>query len=98
MLKLQSFVSELGTRLKGGAWLLATGQQKLDDLADSTNLGKLKARFPPSLRVHLAPANIRDVVHKRLLSKEPKAEIAPLTKARRPSTRAPPSANATRRT
>ena len=35
-------------------------------LAESSNIGKLKDRFPPHLRVHLGTANIRDVVHKRL--------------------------------
>jgi hypothetical protein len=76
MLKLQSFVSELGQRLKGGVWLFATGQQKLEDQSESTNIGKLKDRFPGHLRVHLGTTNIRDVVHKRLLKKRP--EKAPL--------------------
>lgn len=70
MLKLQSFVSELGQRLKGRVWLFATGQQKLEDQAETNNLGKLKDRFPTHLRVHLATTNIRDVVHKRLLKKK----------------------------
>lgn len=70
MLKLQSFVSELGQKLKGLVWLFATGQQKLEDQAETNNIGKLKDRFPPSLRVHLATTNIRDVVHKRLLKKK----------------------------
>jgi hypothetical protein len=70
-LKLQSFVSELGHKLKGGVWLFATGQQQLDDQADQSNIGKLKDRFPESLRVHLGTTNIRDVVHKRLLRKKP---------------------------
>jgi hypothetical protein len=74
MLKLQSFVSELGQRLKGKAWLLATGQQQLEDRGSNTTLGKLKDRFPPSLRVHLATTNIRDVVHRRLLRKNPAKE------------------------
>jgi hypothetical protein len=74
MLKLQSFVSELGQRLKGRVWLLATGQQKLEDQAENNNIGKLKDRFPPHLRVHLATTNIRDVVHKRLLKKRPEHE------------------------
>jgi hypothetical protein len=69
MLKLQSFVSDLGQKLKGKVWLLATGQQKLEDSEDESSIGKLKDRFPPKLRVHLAPTNIRDVVHKRLLKK-----------------------------
>ena len=74
MLKLQSFVSDLGQRLEGRAWLLATGQQKLEEEAAANPLAKLKDRFPPSLRVHLATTNIRDVVHKRLLRKDPTRE------------------------
>jgi hypothetical protein len=74
MLKLQSFVSDLGQKLKGKVWLLATGQQKLEDSDDESNISKLKDRFPPKLRVHLAPTNIRDVVHKRLLKKAPARE------------------------
>ncbi len=77
MLALQSFVSALGQRLKGRAWLLATGQQKLEEAAASgggSAVVKLKDRFPTSLRVHLGFANIRDVVHKRLLRKKKLAE------------------------
>lgn len=69
MLKLQSFVSALGQKMKGAAWLFATGQQKLDESAGTSNLNKLRDRFPESLRVHLGSMNIRDVVHKRLLRK-----------------------------
>jgi hypothetical protein len=69
MLALQSFVSELGQRLHGRVWLLATGQQKLEEGGDANTLAKLKDRFPMRLRVHLSPSNIRDVVHKRLLAK-----------------------------
>ena len=71
MLKLQSFVMALGQRLKGRVWLLATGQQKLEEgAAANTNLSKMKDRFPPHLRVHLGVSNIRDVVHQRLLKKK----------------------------
>ena len=76
MLKLQSFVSALGERMKGRVWLLVTGQQKLDDASESTTLGKLKDRFPQRLRVHLSGANIRDVVHRRLLAKRADKELA----------------------
>jgi hypothetical protein len=70
MLALQSFVSSLGATLKGKAWLLATGQQKLEEAAGQASaIVKLKDRFPPALRVHLGVTNIRDVVHKRLLRK-----------------------------
>ncbi len=74
MLKLQSFVEDLGQKLKGRVWLLATGQQQLEDSIDQSNIGKLKDRFPAKFRVHLAPTNIRDVVHKRLLKKDPAKE------------------------
>jgi len=71
MLALQSFVSALGQRLRGKVWLLATGQQKLEEgTGVAPALNKLKDRFPPSLRVHLGTANIREVVHKRLLRKK----------------------------
>ncbi len=70
MLKLQSLVVALGQRLKGQVWLLATGQQKLEEGAAATaNLSKMKDRFPAHLRVHLGSNNIRDVVHQRLLKK-----------------------------
>jgi len=75
MLALQSFVSALGQRMKGKAWLLATGQQKLEEgTGAGASIAKLKDRFPPALRVHLGVANIRDVVHKRLLRKKPIVE------------------------
>ena len=75
MLKLQSFVSELGHRMKGGVWLLATGQQKLEDQAEHSTSGQVEG----SLSAGAAGAprqldNIRDVVHKRLLRKKPERE------------------------
>jgi hypothetical protein len=74
MLAMQSLVSALGQRLRGRAWLLVTGQQQLDDQNDGQILGKMKDRFPPSLRVHLDTVNILDVVHRRLLQKLPARE------------------------
>jgi ElaB/YqjD/DUF883 family membrane-anchored ribosome-binding protein len=72
--RLRAFASALGATLRGRAWLLALGQQKLEEQADDSVLGWAKGRFPPRLRVHLAPTNIRDVVHRRLLAKKPDAE------------------------
>ena len=72
--RLRAFASALGSGLKGKAWLMALGQQKLEEDADASFLVKTKDRFPPKLRVHLAATNIRDVVHKRLLQKKPEAE------------------------
>lgn len=72
--RLRAFATALGATLHGKAWLLALGQQKLDEEADDSFLVWAKDRFPPKLRVHLAATNIRDVVHKRLLQKRPEAE------------------------
>ena len=72
--RLRAFATSLGASLKGQAWLLALGQQKLEADADDSFLFGLKDRFPPKLRVHLAPTNIRDVVHRRLLQKRPEVE------------------------
>lgn len=74
--RLRAFATALGANLKGRVWLLALGQQKLDQDADDSFLVWAKDRFPPKLRVHLAATNIRDVVHKRLLQKKPDAESA----------------------
>jgi len=68
--KLRAFASALGSTLNGKAWMLALGQQKLDETAGEVDLIWARDRFPPSLRVHLAATNIRDVVHRRLLQKK----------------------------
>lgn len=72
--RLRAFATSLGSGLKGKVWLLALGQQKLDEDAGDSFLVWAKDRFPPKLRVHLAATNIRDVVHKRLLQKKPQLE------------------------
>lgn len=84
--RLRAFATALGAALRGQAWLVALGQQKLDDEADDSFLVWAKDRFPPGLRVHLAPTNIRDVVHKRLLQKRPDTEdpLRALFEANRP--------------
>ncbi len=70
--RLRAFATSLGSTLKGKAWLVALGQQKVDQDADDSFLVWAQDRFPPRLRVHLAQTNIRDVVHQRLLRKDPK--------------------------
>lgn len=72
--RLRAFATALGSGLRGQAWFIALGQQKLDEEADDSFLTWARDRFPPKLRVHLAATNIRDVVHKRLLQKKPEAE------------------------
>lgn len=72
--RLRAFATALGVGLRGKVWLLALGQQKLDEDAGSDFLIWAKDRFPPQLRVHLDTTNIRDVVHRRLLQKTPEGE------------------------
>ena len=86
--RLRAFATALGATLKGKVWLLALGQQKLDEDAGDSFLIWAKDRFPPSLRVHLAATNIRDVVHKRLLQKKPRAR-GPASVALRDAPREP---------
>lgn len=75
MLALQSFVSALGQRMNGKAWILATGQHRLEESSGAGGeIARLKDRFRPALRVHLGTGNIRDVVHKRLLRKKTTVE------------------------
>lgn len=72
--RLRAFASALGAVLRGQVWLVALGQQKIDEGAGESFLAWAKDRFPPRLRVHLANTNIRDVVHRRLLHKTREAE------------------------
>lgn len=72
--RLRSLASELGAQLKGKVWLLALGQQRIEEQEGESFLAWAKDRFPPQLRVHLETANIREVVHRRLLAKTPEAE------------------------
>ena len=84
--RLRAFASSLGAILHGRVWLVALGQQKIDEGAGETFLAWAKDRFPPKLRVHLANTNIRDVVHRRLLHKTPEAKklLRGLFKGHRP--------------
>ncbi len=85
--RLRAFTSALGARQKGAVWLLALGQQMIDQQAGNSFLVWAKDRFPPKLRVHLHATNIRDVVHKRLLQKKSSAEadLRSMFDANRPS-------------
>jgi hypothetical protein len=84
--RLTAMTSELGSQLKGKAWLLGLGQQKIDEEAGDKFLVWAKDRFPRQLRVHLAATNIRDVVHRRLLQKtrEGEEELRGLFEKHRP--------------
>ncbi|MEO2020174.1 MAG: hypothetical protein ABGZ53_38070 [Fuerstiella sp.] len=72
--RLRAFASAIGSVSKGKVWLIAIGQQKIDQEADDSFLFWAKDRFPPQLRVHLSPTNIQEVVHRRLLKKNKQGE------------------------
>ena len=71
MLDMQSFVSDLGARLEGRVWLFVTGQEKLGDVSKDSVIWKMRDRFPNQFRVHLDRANVKEIVHRRLLIKDP---------------------------
>ena len=73
--RLRAFATALGPALKGKAWLLALGQQKLDEEADDSFLVWAKDRFPPKLRVHLAADE-----HPRRRPQAPAPEDGPRSK------------------
>ena len=77
---LQSFISELGSRVSPGEcrlWFLATGQEKLEEQHKDSVLFKLMDRFPNSLRVHLDRSNVGEVVERRLLKKKAGSKLEP---------------------
>lgn len=69
MLQLQSFTQEIGGKGDSKIWLIVTGQEKLEETAKSSELFKLKDRFPPYLRVYLEPTNVKEIIRRRLLRK-----------------------------
>ncbi|MEZ5065896.1 MAG: BREX system P-loop protein BrxC [bacterium] len=74
---LRSVVQSLGRAGRGKLWIVATSQEKLNELVSGLDdrrieLAKLMDRFP--LQVHLEPADISEVTSKRVLSKNAQAE------------------------
>ncbi len=70
MLQLQSFTQEIGGKGNNQIWLVVTGQEKLEEAAKSSELFKLKDRFPSALRVYLEPTNVKEIIRRRLLKKK----------------------------
>ena len=74
VLNLQGFAQNLQAAGKGRAWVVATAQQTLTDdvgVLNSPKLFKLKDRF--QITVELKADDIKEITHKRLLSKTPTA-------------------------
>jgi cytidylate kinase len=74
VLNLQGFAQNLQAAGKGRAWVIATAQQTLTDdvgALNSPKLFKLKDRF--GITVELKADDIKEITHRRLLSKKPAA-------------------------
>jgi hypothetical protein len=77
MLDLQGIVQALGRVGQGKFWVVATSQEKLNELVGGLDdsrveLARLMDRFP--LQVHLEPSDISEVTSKRVLAKTAEAE------------------------
>lgn len=75
MLNLQTVVEELGTILKGKAWVIITSQADIDtalkgvtDKNKKQDFSKIQARF--DTRLSLSSANVDEVIKKRILKKK----------------------------
>lgn len=72
MLNLQTVVEELGTKLKGKAWVIVTSQADIDtatkDMVKGNDFSKIQGRF--DTRLSLSSANVDEVIKKRILAKK----------------------------
>jgi hypothetical protein len=76
MLNLQTIVEELGAQVKGKAWVIVTSQQAIDKVIDGNingeDFSKIQGRF--KTKISMSSANVDEVIKKRLLAKNEKAE------------------------
>jgi hypothetical protein len=77
ILNLDGLAKNLKQVGQGKVWLFSTAQQTLTEdnpgaMVNAAGLFKLKDRFP--IQIHLEPGDIREICHKRLLSKSADGE------------------------
>ena len=74
LLNLQSMIEKLGSTCRGKVWVVATGQEALDDMIKvrTDEFSRIMARF--KVRLSLTSSSVGEVIEKRLLSKKPDAE------------------------
>ena len=74
LLNLQSLIEKLGSTCRGKVWVVATGQEALDDMIKvrTDEFSRIMARF--KVRLSLTSSSVGEVIEKRLLSKKPDAE------------------------
>ncbi len=73
LLNLQSLIEKLGSVCRGQVWIVATGQEALDEMIKvrSDEFSRIMARFP--IRLSLTSSSVGEVIEKRLLTKTKEA-------------------------
>lgn len=73
LLNLQSLIEKLGSVCRGQVWVVATGQEALDDMIKlrTDEFSRIMARF--NVRLSLTSSSVGEVIEKRLLTKSPEA-------------------------
>ena len=73
LLNLQSLIEKLGSVCRGQVWIVATGQEALDDMIKvrADEFSRIMARF--AIRLSLTSSSVGEVIEKRLLTKTPEA-------------------------
>ncbi|WP_026451333.1 BREX system P-loop protein BrxC [Aequorivita capsosiphonis] len=78
MLNLQTIAETLATKTKGDSWLLVTSQEDMETVVGDMNksqqndFSRIQARF--KIKIPLTSANVDEVIEKRLLDKNDKAQ------------------------
>lgn len=75
MLDMQSLIELIGVKCHGHAWIIATGQEAIDEMSKripGVDLSKIAARF--SMRLSLSSSNAEEVIKRRVLQKNDSAE------------------------
>lgn len=76
LLNLQTIIELLGSTCRGQVWVMATGQEALDDMSirlRQDEFSRIMARF--AIRLSLTSSSVGEVIEKRLLTKTNEANI-----------------------
>ena len=73
LLNLQSIIEKIGSVCRGQVWVVATGQEALDEIIKvrANEFSRIMARF--SVRLSLTSSSVGEVIEKRLLTKTDEA-------------------------
>lgn len=76
LLNLQSLTEELGTKCRGKVWLMATGQEALDEVVKvrRDEFSKIIGRF--KTRLSLSSSSVDEVIQRRILAKNDEGRAA----------------------